>query len=305
MFVGMAIVSAVGMMLDPTTPPGNRVILAVGFSSFWLVMASMSGYLIAACRREVWDVDRFRIVCRGLFRRMTMHLDAVLEAKWVCNAQGKITLKTRDQTLRISLETFEREDRLWLIRLVRDRIPEDRQTGWERFCGALAVPLTKPAADVVRPLKANEVRLSRARFDLYFGFLLACAVLIAVFALDHLEAHRRLAAPLAAVLSWLLIRFQIPKKGMIAPRMSFDWRRDRWFLALLVWSGVPLTLLFLHRGRESLELSALLIVEAIGWFAGFLLIAWRIDRIQAAERLARQQRAAMEWQDKMASRNVT
>jgi hypothetical protein len=68
-----------------------------------------------------------------------------------------------------------------LIRSLRAAVPEESQVGWQPFCHRWAVPLLDRLEGYTdRPLRENEIRITRARYDraIKIGLPLAVAIMI-------------------------------------------------------------------------------------------------------------------------------
>lgn len=298
LFVGMFVVSTGVFLCDPSVPPTRRVLLAVLCGSIWLFMATLSGLMIVSCCRESWHVNKLLVRHVGLFRTREIVFAHVSKLRWICSAAGTISLKTPRQSLRISLENFTKEERLWLIHMLRGIVPDSPQVNWDQFCGGIAVPLSRPVENPDRRLKPDEGRFTRGRCDLYFGVLFAATMGTVLF-LEHVPDRlpQRIVAPIVVIAFWLLLRFQIPRSGLIATRLRSGPKISRWIWGMLAWSLLPLIWIFSagQRKHEPLEFSWPLIIEVICYLAVFGWMICQVDRQTARVVQERRRLAAREW----------
>jgi hypothetical protein len=124
----------------------------------------------------------------------------------------------------VDLVGFTDEQKLSVIRGIREAVPVDLQDRWPLFCGAMAVPLLRQVDD--DPLRPSDYLQTRRRMDRFF-LTLGALVAIVSYGLSWyftmlLTRERNpmglavASAPLLFLCGfWLWIRYTIPARGLI------------------------------------------------------------------------------------------
>ena len=196
---------------------------------------------------------------------------------------GMILLRTTGNRILIDCNILEPTDVLWLIRLIRSRLPESIQTGWPLFAYRVAVPVREGTLDKRRLDGPDDVYVTRLRWDFFF----VCAILVVglggILLSWLLQQPVTLLAPLVPTLFWIFGRRRMPTVA----RKSLDLREvaDRSFLGLLVILSVITLGSFWLFG--AFKISWVPFLPSMLWIGGFVMICCLIGGEQCFERLRR------------------
>lgn len=286
LFCLMMVGTAVGMAVDPPPNPAVPVpVLTAIFVSFWGVFAAGATWMLLACRRSVLTIDEHGITQQGIRSCRSMEFSEVTELQWRVAPRG-VVIRASARRLKIDLTDFVPEEQLWIIRAFRSRIDATRQTGWDPFCRAVANPVRRGVEQADRPLKPEEVQLTRGRIDRLSLAVTILGLLIAGLLAAILRRPSLLLLPIAPAALGLMARFLIPKEGFRERRLQGP--HLRWIAGLGLLAGAALLAMALRIDW------ALLVVVG-------LLIAWivRFDIRERRQRLRVEAdetpRALQEW----------
>jgi hypothetical protein len=296
LMVGVAPFAIAGM------PAQNRWL---GASLFLAFMGCIFGVgpllLLLDYRRSRLAIDGDRLAWQGLWRRGLLQLSAVeqLTWRWVKNYRI-IVLQAPDQRLKISLDDYERETWLPLIRHLRNSIPEDRQRDWDWFCVKTALPLrgaenalAHQPSDAGEAALAADFTITRRRWD---GFFLVTGVILAPVVIAWwwmMNDPRVFTIYPALVPLWLYLRITTPARGIRTKRWSRD-APERRFLGWSVLLMMPLSALCKLAQRHPVAWAVYLTVF-IGWAVLTIWFMVRQERRRNARDAAAVESAPLEW----------
>lgn len=268
-----------GSILDP--------LVLGGFWGCWIVL-SVSVMLLLPYYRESLFVNDGTIIQTGIFRRREIALADIISVRWrIVPVGGSVVLCSSADKIKVTFDNFEREQRRWLIRLLRLSLPQSIQQDWERFCLRHALPLLKHGTDA--PLQPGEILFTRRRWDRFFVVTTVVLVVLGIVCAWLLQSLPLLAFPLVSLLLWPLMRFSTPAKGSRYTKTPAPEKRHLLFFA--VWCFVGVALIPLGSSHNGLAIGLM-----IAWFAILLYLADRTDRWRKAARDVAAPAAAEEWE---------
>jgi hypothetical protein len=209
---------------DPTENNSERIPLWVLVPS--AIFTLMGIYLVVAQRRTKVSIEGTRLVGRSPFSTYEFDLTNIESASWQLQPlNGLVQLRAADQSAKIPFQDFSKLDRLELIQLIHQNVPEERQHDWARFCHRIALPLREgwPSWLVMDAPESQCVLVTRRHYDRLLGGLLLICIAIAVVLSLFFGIHAAFALPLVAIGFWLLLRLSIPREGswsLRAPKES-------------------------------------------------------------------------------------
>lgn len=166
-FLGMTVLSVCLVVSN-----GCSILASFLVVGFWGFFVALSVIVLLQYYRESLSVKDGRIVQTGIIRRREMELAEVTDVRWrAMPAGGSVVLRSASQKIKANFDNFELEQRRSLIRWLRLSLPQPIQRDWEAFCIRHALPLLKHAMDA--PLRADEVLITRRRWDRFFLVLTA------------------------------------------------------------------------------------------------------------------------------------
>jgi hypothetical protein len=168
-----------------------------------------------------------------MFTKTEIDLSDVSEVRWVAVAwRRQIVPRTPTRRLVIDCDSFQPADVLWLIRLIRSRVPELIQTDWLLFAYRVALPLRAGQALDKFPADLNDPFVKQ----LQLAYLFVAAILLisagGIFLSVVFRQPATLLVPLAPILFWLAMRFTKGREPGEATRRRVE--ADQAFLSLLV-----------------------------------------------------------------------
>jgi hypothetical protein len=201
--------------------------------------------------------------------------------------------------LTVDFDNYEPKERLCLIRYFRNRLAEEVQTGWDMFCHSVANPLRDYVPEGVPTPSADEVTLTRRRWDWYFIPLILLSAVFGIVAWWKFQLPRMLAAPLLPTALWLFLRFGTPKQGMVARRISADPEHKRWLVFLLSWFCVGMVSLVVFKPMNPPRPHDIVVatVGVILWFVGLFLRAYLLDRGMQQRKSEAANVSVQQWND--------
>jgi hypothetical protein len=294
--LGIAGVVLFAMVLGFTqaaVPPETRPLVRIALAAFW-------GLWILASIHEVVYYARFRLVVDGSRVRIKrplgdkeIDLATVASARW-SHLRPHVRCCNGRNCIRLGFESFCPEDRLPLIRLLREAVPQTAQRDWDVFCHCVALPWQRAALgiDAPRPLRDNEILLTRRTWDRLFGVCLTVVAMAATLAIRLTGSWRPLLSIISVSLIWLSIRTTCPQRGQRFDRITKS--RDVPFLGfLLVWAVIG--------GAAVSVVHYYLPSDLVYWIGlGFLMLGLlpvgrRFEKQRAAELQQASQGADSEW----------
>ena len=136
-------------------------------------MTVLSVYMLIAYCMERLSIKDQRIHVRSVFQNRHFEATEVDRLVWKTTPKGgKLTFYVSGQKTAMHFNGFRREDRLPIIRVLRDLIPEGKQDGWPLFCSKIALPLrdgvqakARQGNEAELPRSAAEILITRRRYD--------------------------------------------------------------------------------------------------------------------------------------------
>ncbi|QDT43708.1 hypothetical protein Pan241w_38100 [Gimesia alba] len=217
-FVTVGIASVYAMWVD--TPPDRRMYLMVFVGLFWSFWAGGSLWMLLAYKYESLTIREETVIQQGVLFSKELDLSRIKQVRWKLIQGGGITLLSLTDKMKIYLDNFEREERLWLIHYFQHRLSESVQEGWELFCHRIAVPLQEYNPDVVQTPAPDEVLLTRKRWDWYLIPTILIFTVGATLATWKFQLPNLLVGPVIPLVLWLMLRYSTPKRGMVSKRIS-------------------------------------------------------------------------------------
>ena len=106
-----------------------------------LFFGGICSWLLLTYLRASLTLRNGQVLQNGVFRRKQIDLHCVDSLRWT--HPNNIVLRSGHERLKIELEQFTIEQRLQIIRHLRQCVPLTAQSEWPRFCHLFALPLTR------------------------------------------------------------------------------------------------------------------------------------------------------------------
>jgi hypothetical protein len=178
-------------------------------------MLLISIYIWAAYYVEQITIAGTMIRIRSMFQRQELDVTELQCLKWRGDSiGGSILFRVLGAKARVDLYGYDKDDRLRIIRALRDMVPPDVQEGWPMFCHKVALPLRDGEPSILRAEPSAElVMITRKRYDRALAVALPVSVAIAVALSMWLGFWHFLVLPFFVIAGWLLLRFSVPVAG--------------------------------------------------------------------------------------------
>ncbi len=195
---------------------------------------------------------------------------------------GSLVLTTATEKVRIYLDNFEPEDRVWLIRHFRNGVSEGLQDGWALFCHKIALPLRDKSTPPHAVLDLDSVRITRRRWDWYFLPINVVSLILAPVVAWRLEQPRLLAFPILPAVLWLCMRGMTPREGLVAERITSRPEVVGYLVFMAWWLGVAVAGVVLFRIWSPLMPAAAIIggTALVLWYAVLFWRCYQLDRVR-------------------------
>ncbi len=213
----------------------HSIAIMVGLG--WAVFGSMlliSIYIWSTYYVEQITIDGTMIRIRSMFQRQEFDVTELQSVKWRAHPiGGSILFRVLGAKARVDLNGFHKDDRLRMIRVLRDLVPPHMQEGWPMFCHKVALPLRDGEPPILRAEPSAElVTITRKRYDralaVAFPLSVAAAVLLSVwFGFWHF-----LVLPFFVIAGWFLLRFSVPVAGYVELRLTSTFRPSAQLIGL-------------------------------------------------------------------------
>lgn len=274
----------------------------VFFGVFGTIFGVVPLLLLLDYHRSRLAINGDRLAWQGIWRRGFLHFSDVeqLTWRWVKNFRT-IVLKSANQRLKISLDEYERETWLPLIRHLRNSIPEDQQRDWDWFCLKTALPLrrteselTDDQPDAATAADKADFTITRGRWD---SFFLAAAVILAPVVVAwwwFMNDARVFGVFPALVPLWLYLRIRTPARGIRTKRLSQDAPQRR-FIAWSMLLMMPMSALC-NLAHRHIATAILYWTLMAGWLAAAYLVLRRAEKRRVADDAEAVKSAALEWE---------
>lgn len=269
-----------------------------GIAVFGL-MFLLSLYMILAYYVERFTVDGSTVFVRSVFQNRQFDRTEIQNVKWKNSSNGgNLRFRAFGRTTRLDLHGFAHEDRLQIIRIVREMVPAANQDGWEVFCHHIALPLRDGTSAMERVDDSIEtVLITRRRYDRLVCLLLPLSIVVAVLLWWWTALPQFFVLPPSVIGFWLLLRFSMPKEGSRTQKLtSHPVGRAQ----LVGWIAIALTqllmvLLMVAGAAEDLVCTIGLVFMLVGMIPMFIWLLRACKQQKAADQRGAET-ADEEWQ---------
>jgi hypothetical protein len=299
-FLLVGVISTCGVFV--IAHPERRTIalcMAVFFAVFWGFWVCLSCWILLAYWREQLEVGNGQVVKRGVIGRKQIDLESIAVARWrVFPRGGSIVVQTLTEKLTIHFDNFEQHERLWLIQLFHNELPDAVQENWALFCGRIALPLRDQNYQDNERHDPDTVVLTRRRWDWYLVPVILLSAIYGAVAWWQFQQPRMLMAPLIPAFLWLFLRFGTPRKGLASKRIGAVPGQAGFLLFLLLWFGVAIVGLVVFKiWQPPMPHAAILATAILLWFGVLFWRAHQADRARRRWEETNAPVAAQRWDD--------
>lgn len=289
-FVGFLVFSVIGFSIDP--PRGNRIASVIFVTLFWGAWLTLAVWSWIDAKTGRLEVSVEGVTKQSRTSRVTIFFDQVQSVFWGMAAPGSIRLKTNTGKLCISLAWFEPEDRLWWVRLIREKTADATHTHWEMFCRKFALPLRENLEGDLEPLTSEELECYRKRGNPALVALFAIVAIVSGFHVWFQNNWGPAVLTFIGGVAMVLLRFRTPSDRYAVRNYQPIPGQTRFVMTILLYGLAGLAGWFWVRRVIHLQ-----VLFAAAWFVGFLLIAFFLDPTKMFVR-QQSEKAVREWNEK-------
>ncbi|WP_298864515.1 hypothetical protein [uncultured Gimesia sp.] len=254
-------------------------------------------WILLAYKYESLTIQNESVIQQGVIFRKEIDLSSVKQARWNLVQGGGITLKSLTEKISIYFENFEREERLWLIQYFQSHLPESIQQNWDLFCLKIAIPLRDPQPKVFRDPGPDEILITRKRYDRFGIPLSILSIICTALAAWYFRFPRYLGVSVIPIGFWLLLRYSIPKRGMVGRRISADRDLKQMLIFLFCWGALGLIGIIILKIIDFPEPQNMIsnVCLMCIWFTILLIIVSKLDRNRHKLNLKKAKEAVIKW----------
>lgn len=269
------------------------------FSAIGAILPGLCIWLILVSKLTSITIRKGTVILQSVFSRKELELSNITQARWKLISQGALRLETPTESGTLGLINLTSNERLWLIQYFRNRLPESIQQNWDLFCLKIALPLREPKPEANRDPGPDEILVTRKRYDRLGIPLIIFSIICVALTAWYFRSPQYLVFPLILIGLWLLLRFSVPKEGMVSSRISADKEYMQTLFFLAWWIGAGLF------GFSAFVLADLppSFPSGVGWCMTILWTSvgcWKVhqsNRVQHNRDLEKAKAAAQKWQD--------
>jgi hypothetical protein len=185
-------------------------------------MLLMSMYLWTAYYVERFTINGTMLSIRSMLQNRQFDASELQALEWRSYpAGGAILFRVLGSKARLDLHGYSEDDRLRIIRVLRDLVPSHVQQGWPMFCQKVALPLRDGEAWTMRQEPtAQFCTITRQRYDRMLLVALPLSLALTAWLGWRLGLWQFAALPVVVVAAWLLLRFNTPVAGRTVTRLT-------------------------------------------------------------------------------------
>lgn len=203
-FLAVLVASVIGFTIDP--PRGVRFNVVPVVAAFWGVFILIAVYSWLDATYGAWEVSEDGVTKQGWLSNTAMAFEEVNTVFWGCSSPGSVALTSPSARVRIDLDWFEAEERLWWIRLIRQKVHPSREMHWEIFCRTKALPLRERVEGTIREATPEEIKQSRELLNWLYLPMLALSTISAPFIVWKTNNWRSVALPILTAAAYYYSR---------------------------------------------------------------------------------------------------
>jgi hypothetical protein len=196
------------------------VIGGMGIAVFG-AMLLVSLYMWAAYYVERFAINGTMLSVRSMLQNRQFDVSELQSLKWQNCPGGGIRFRVLGSKARLDLHGYSKDDRLRIIRALRELVPSQIQDGWPMFCHKVSLPLRDGKPSIVRSdPNAKFYTITRKRYDRMLVLALPLSVALAIGLWLRLNLWQFAALPFLVIAAWLLLRFNVPAAGRAEMRLT-------------------------------------------------------------------------------------
>jgi hypothetical protein len=186
------------------------------------LMLLLSLYIWAAYYVEKFTIHGTTLSIRSMMQNYEFDLSELQSLTWKsCPVGGSIVFRIMGAKPYVEMYGYSHDDRLQIIKTMRDLVPASIQEGWPNFCHRVALPLRDGQPMLVRSEPSSQiVTVTRGRYDRAAAVVTPLSIVAAIVLWAWFNLWQFFALPILVLAGWLLLRFNVPPGGRVESRLT-------------------------------------------------------------------------------------
>jgi hypothetical protein len=254
-------------------------------------MLLLSVYVWAAYYVERFTISGTSLGIRSMLQNRQFDVAELDSLKWrIRPLGGSIVIRARGTKSRLDLHGYAIDDRLRIIKALRDLVPTALQEGWPEFCFKVALPLRdgEPSSAGGEPA-LGSMTITRKRYDRMAAIGVPLSICGALVLWIWLNLWQLVALPAVVSAAWLLLRFNVPRNGRVECRLTSTLHG---WVQLFGWGAILSAMMLMVGLRLSgVEKSTVCLIGCFVMGAAFPFIVYLVHKADKQRRIADTQAA--------------
>jgi hypothetical protein len=184
-------------------------------------MLLLSLYVWAAYYVERITIKGTTLWVRSMLQDRQFDVSELRCLKWRAQPPGgSIHFHVLGSKTRVDFYGYAGDDRLQIIRALRDLVPLEMQEGWPAFCHKVALPLRDGEPQLEYEPTAMLCTITRGRYDRQLVRGVPVMIAVATVLWAWLNAWQFFVLPFVFLAGELLLRFNVPPAGRREPTVT-------------------------------------------------------------------------------------
>lgn len=189
-------------------------------------MLVWSCFLLASYYTDRFSIEGNKLTVRSNFQNRQFEVSDIETLRWMIHPNGGCVLfHVKGTYVRLNFSGRNTDDRLRIIRILRNSVPAELQVGWSIFCHKIALRLRDGFLAIARSEPSTPSRLKkRHRYNLLLLIAAPVSLVVAVSLADRFLMREFLALPVLVVAALIFLRSWDPKSRRTEVTPHSRWR---------------------------------------------------------------------------------
>lgn len=211
---------------DPFGEGRSGVALGVLGLSVFGPMLVWSCFLLASYYVEEFSIEGSKLAVRSILQNRQFEIADIETLQWTIHPNGGgVRFRVRGTNVRLNFSGYDRDDRLRIIRILRNEVPAEVQEGWPMFCHKIALRLRDGILPITRlQPPPSSFTVTRRRYNRMLLVALPVSATGAAMLANHFQMKEFLALPGLVIIAIMFLRVSTPKDGRTEFTFQSQWR---------------------------------------------------------------------------------
>lgn len=211
---------------DPSGEDRSSVAIGVLGLIVFVPMLIWSCLLLASYFVEKFSIDGSKLTVRSTHQNHQFEIADIETLRWTIQPSGGgVRFRVRGTNIRLNFAGYEYDDRLRMVRILRNEVPAGVQEGWPMFCHKIAFRLRDGVLPITRlQPPPSSFTVTRRRYGRMLLVALPVSMVGAAMLDSHFQMKEFLALPGLVFVAILFLRVSTPKDGRTEFTFQSQWR---------------------------------------------------------------------------------